>query len=314
VRWQLPCNEPFSAILARFATLLHFAAMQLFTRFLLCLLPLSAVVAHAASLPVAVSVLPQKYLAERIGGRWVTVSSLVSSGKDPHTFEPTPAQVAQLAKAQLYFATGMSFETGWLGKLQRSQNTRVVDMRQGIKLRQQEAMLELGHGHDEHKHGGSDPHVWTSPANLRVIATTIERELAGSLPPASHAELRQNKEALLRDIDRSDQKIRALLAQSAVKRFMVFHPSWGYFADAYGLQQLPIEYEGKEPGPRTLAQIIAIGKREQIKVVFVQPQFSARAAGNIASSLNARVEKLDDLAENVLLNLESAAAAIAASR
>ena len=86
--------------------------MQLYTRLLLCLLPLSAAVAHAASLPVAVSVLPQKYLVERIGGRWVTVSSLVSSGKDPHTFEPTPAQVAQLAKAQLYFATGMSFETG----------------------------------------------------------------------------------------------------------------------------------------------------------------------------------------------------------
>lgn len=310
-------NTPFSAILSRFATLLHFVTMPLFiTRLLLSLLPLLASLASAATtpLPVAVSVLPQKYLVERVGGSWVAVSSLVSGGKDPHTFEPTPAQVAQLAKAQLYFATGMSFETGWLGKLQRSQSTRVVDMRQGIKLRQQEAMLELGHGHDDHEHGGSDPHVWTSPANLRLIATTIERELARSLPPTSHAELRQNKEALLRDIERSEQKIRALLAQSAVRRFMVFHPSWGYFADAYGLQQLPIEYEGKEPGPRTLAQIIAIGKREQIKVVFVQPQFSARAAGNIAGSLNARVEKLDDLAENVLANLESAAAAIAVSR
>lgn len=291
--------------------------MPLFTRLLLCLLPLLASLAQAAEtpLPVAVSVLPQKYLVERVGGRWVVVSSMVSGGKDPHTFEPTPAQVAQLAKARLYFATGMSFERSWLGKMQRSQNTRVVDMRQGIKLRQQEAMLELSHSHDdEHEHGGSDPHVWTSPANLRLIAATIERELAASLPATSYTELRQNKEALLRDIERSEQRVRNLLARSAVKRFMVFHPSWGYFADAYGLQQLPIEYEGKEPGPRTLAQIIAIGKREQIKVVFVQPQFSARAAGNIAGSLNARVEKLDDLAENVLVNLESAAAAIAASR
>ncbi len=285
-------------------------------RLLLRLLPLFALPAYGATspLPVAVSVLPQKYLLERIGGRWVTVSSLVSGGKDPHTFEPTPAQVAQLAKAQLYVATGMSFETSWLGKLQRSQGTRVVDMRAGIRLRQQEAMLELGHDHDAHGHGGNDPHVWTSPANLRLIAATLERELARSLPPASHAELRQNKAALLRDIDRSEQKIRASLAQSTVKRFMVFHPSWGYFADAFGLQQLPIEYEGKEPGPRTLAQIIAIGQREQVKVVFVQPQFSARAAGNIARGLNARVETLDDLAENVLANLETAAAAIAASR
>ncbi len=292
--------------------------MPLFTRLLLCLLPLLASLAHAGVTPLAVSVsvLPQKYLVERVGGRLVKVYAMVSGGKDPHTFEPTPAQVAQLAQAQLYFATGMSFEQAWLGKLRSGKTTRVVDMRQGIKLRQQEDMLELGGkpGHEHDEHGGSDPHVWTSPANLRIIAATIQRELGKSLPAESQSELQQNTQNLLRDIDRSEQKIKAQLAQSPVKRFMVFHPSWGYFADAYGLQQLPIEYEGKEPGPRTLAQIIGIGKREQIKVVFVQPQFSARAASNIASGLNARVEKLDDLAENVLANLESAAAAIAASR
>lgn len=290
--------------------------MPLFTRLLICLLPLLAPLAHAEATPLAVSVsvLPQKYLVERVGGRWVKVYAMVSGGKDPHTFEPTPAQVAQLAQAQLYFATGMSFEQAWLGKLRSGKTTRVVDMRQGIKLRQQEEMLELNSGHEHDEHSGSDPHVWTSPANLRIIAATIQRELAKSLPAASQSELQQNTQNLLRDIERSEQKIRAQLAQSPVKRFMVFHPSWGYFADAYGLQQLPIEYEGKEPGPRTLAQIIGIGKSQQIKVVFVQPQFSARAANNIASGLNARVEKLDDLAENVLANLESAAAAIAASR
>lgn len=310
-------NTPFSAILSRFATLLHFAIMPLFSRILMCLFPLLASLAQAGATPltVSVSVLPQKYLVERVGGRWVKVYAMVSGGKDPHTFEPTPAQVAQLAQARLYFATGMSFEQAWLGKLRSGNTTRVVDMRQGIKLRQQEDMLELnigGHGHDEH--GGSDPHVWTSPANLHIIAATIQRELGKSLPAESQSELQQNTQNLLRDIERSEQKIKAQLAHSTVKRFMVFHPSWGYFADDYGLQQLPIEYEGKEPGPRTLAQIIGIGKREQIKVVFVQPQFSARAASNIASGLNARVEKLDDLAENVLANLESAAAAIAASR
>jgi zinc transport system substrate-binding protein len=290
--------------------------MPLFTRLLLCLLPLLASLAQAGVTPLAVSVsvLPQKYLVERVGGRWVKVYTMVSGGKDPHTFEPTPAQVAQLAQAQLYFATGMSFEQAWLGKLRSGKTTRVVDMRQGIKLRQQEEMLELNSGHEHEEHGGSDPHVWTSPANLRIIAATIQRELGKSLPAESQSELQQNTQNLLRDIERSEQKIKAQLAKSPVKRFMVFHPSWGYFADAYGLQQLPIEYEGKEPGPRTLAQIIRIGKREQIKVVFVQPQFSARAASNIASGLNARVEKLDDLAENVLANLESAAAAIAASR
>lgn len=290
--------------------------MPLFTRLMLCLLPLLASLVQAAvkPLPVSVSVLPQKYLVERVGGRWVKVYAMVSGGKDPHTFEPTPAQVAQLAQAQLYFATGMSFEQAWLGKLRSGKTTRVVDMRQGIKLRQQEEMLELNSGHEHDEHSGSDPHVWTSPANLRIIAATIQRELGKSLPAESQSELLQNTQNLLRDIDRSEQKIKAQLAQSPVKRFMVFHPSWGYFADAYGLQQLPIEYEGKEPGPRTLAQIISIGKSQQIKVVFVQPQFSARAASNIASGLNARVEKLDDLAENVLANLESAAAAIAASR
>ena len=221
--------------------------MPLFTRLLLCLLPLLASLAQAGVTPLAVSVsvLPQKYLVERVGGRWVKVYTMVSGGKDPHTFEPTPAQVAQLAQAQLYFATGMSFEQAWLGKLRSGKTTRVVDMRQGIKLRQQEEMLELNSGHEHEEHGGSDPHVWTSPANLRIIAATIQRELGKSLPAESQSELQQNTQNLLRDIERSEQKIKAQLAKSPVKRFMVFHPSWGYFADAYGLQQLPIEYASR---------------------------------------------------------------------
>lgn len=266
-------------------------------------------------LPVAVSVLPQKYLLERIGGRWVAVTTLVGSGRDPHTFEPTPKQVALLSRARVYVATGIGFETAWLPKLRRSNPAlKIVDMRQGLPLRKQEPLLELDGASHGHAHSGSDPHVWTSPANLKQIARTLQRELQPLLPAAAHTELQQNLAALQRDIDATDARIRPLLARTQARRFMVFHPAWGYFADAYQLQQIPIEYEGKEPGPRTLAQIIALGKREQIRTVFVQPQFSARAAANIAGGLNARVEKLDDLAENILVNLESAAQAIAASR
>ncbi len=177
------------------------------------------------------------------------------------------------------------------------------------------------HDHDAHAKGhaeaptdqhpqGLDPHVWLAPGPAKVIARNTFEALAAILPDKESA-LRSNMDKLLAELDALDARIRETLAPipQQKRRFLVFHPSWGYFADAYNLDQLPIEMEGKDPGPAELARIIERAKSEGIVVVFVQPQFSATSAQVVAREIGGRVEKLDPLAEDWADNLERAAAA-----
>lgn len=182
------------------------------------------------------------------------------------------------------------------------------------------------HGHESHDHGahakghaeapaaqapqGLDPHVWLAPGPAKVIAHNTFDALAAIFPD-KESTLRSNLDKLLAEIDALDARIRETLAPipQEKRRFLVFHPTWGYFADAYNLEQLPIEMEGKDPGPAELARIIERAKSEGIVVVFVQPQFSATSAQVVAREIGGRVEKLDPLAEDWADNLERAAAA-----
>ena len=266
---------------------------------------------------VFVSVMPQKQLVEAVGGDKVTVTALVSTGKDPHTFEPTPSQVAGLARANVLFAIGMPFEKGLLARVAAGNPAlRIVDNKAGIKLRLSDAVLELpgeaGHDH-EHRAGEPDPHVWTSPPLMKQMAAQIRDTLA-ALEPASKAEFERNYQRLAAELDQLDQSIRTTLQAGQVKRFMVFHPAWGYFADTYGLQQIPIEYEGKEPGAKTVSRIIQLARQNRIPAIFVQPQFSRRAAENIAHAVGARVLTMDDLAPDMIANLKRVTADLASNQ
>lgn len=161
-----------------------------------------------------------------------------------------------------------------------------------------------------HEHTGLDPHVWLAPEPAKVIARNTFDALAAIFPD-KEAEFRANLDAFLAEIDSLDARIREILTPipPEKRRFLVFHPSWGYFADAFDLEQLPIEVEGKEPGPAELARIVKRARDEGIAVVFVQPQFSATSAQVAAREIGGRVEKLDPLAEDWADNLERAAAA-----
>ena len=165
------------------------------------------------------------------------------------------------------------------------------------------------HGHDQ-AHGVLDPHVWLSPVLARTLATNTCRALTEVLP--GHAAVFQaGLDALLRDMDALDADIAAVTGAIPEGRrsFMVFHPAWGYFARRYGLRQVPIEAEGKEPGPRQLAAIVRQGKEAGVAAVFVQPQFSDRSARVIAAEMGAEVVPLDPLAEDWAANLRAAARA-----
>jgi zinc transport system substrate-binding protein len=272
---------------------------------------LPGIAAASENLLVFVSVVPQKTIVERVAGNGVQVEVMVRPGHSPATYEPTARQVAKLAKAKLYVLAGVAFENAWLSRIRAVNPTMMVlDPQHGIAKRTLD-----GHHHGDIRPGPQanlDPHVWTSPLLVKTMAGNIHDKLV-ELDPEHHRRYADNLAGLRRDLDALDAEIRALLQNVAERRFLVFHPAWGYFADTYELEQVTVETGGKEPGPQALASLIAEAERHGLKTIFVQPQFSAKAAAAIAQAIGARIESLDPLAADYFANMRRVARLIAES-
>lgn len=266
--------------------------------------------AYAAEpLSVFVSILPQKYFVERIGGNRVQVSALVERGRSPETYEPTPRQMVKLAQAKLYFRIGIPFENIWLERIMAANpSMAVVDCRQSIPLLP--AVDVHGAGGGEEGTGGVDPHIWTSPPLVKIMAAHIRNALALVEPVYSH-QFEENYQAFARELDQLDLFIRQTLAGVTRHRFMVFHPAWRYFAHTYGLEEIAIEQAGKEPGAKSLAALIEWGRREGVRAIFVQKQSSRASAEVVAHAIGAKIVTLDPLAENYVSNLRHVATSLA---
>ena len=276
----------------------------------------------AGPLRVAVSIIPQEWLVREIGGQYVDVVAMVKPGESHETYQPTDAQISRVMGGAAYFCIGMPFENGRAFANIRSQGKlRMVDVREGIELREirpaespggEEASKDDARHKHRHEHGGKDPHVWLSPKLLKIQARTVAKTL-GELDPAHREAYDRNLAALGAKLDAADGEIHRLLDPLRGKTFFVFHPAWGYFADEYGLKQVAIEQEGKEPSDEEATALQRSAREQGAKVVFVQPQIASRGAEAVAHAIGARVEPLDPLAPDVLDNLVRAARAIAAS-
>jgi zinc transport system substrate-binding protein len=277
---------------------------------------LSAVPAFGAGgIPLFVSILPQKYFVEKIGGDLVDVSVMVPPGASTATYEPKPAQMKTLSRAKIYYAIGVPFEKVWLKKLAAfNRQLRVVHTENGIERRSLAIHTHIdsfeGRQPDEgpHKQGLKDPHIWLSPPLVMVQARTILMALQ-EMDPTHHAVYEANHKKFMMELLEIDAEIRGIFGEREKGRtsFMVFHPSWGYFADAYGLKQIPIEVEGKDPKPAQIKALIEIAREEAIKVIFVQPQFSTKRAEIIARAIGGRIVLADPLAEDWRSNLREQA-------
>lgn len=290
---------------------------------LLCLLALALLPSRvrAEQLHVVVSILPQANFVQKIGKDLVSIEAMVQPGASPATYEPTPRQMVGLSDAGIYFAVGAPFEAAWLDRFAAANPAlRIVHTEAGIEKIPMAAhhhhdAAEEGHGHedghaeehghDDEDHGILDPHVWLAPALVKVQAQNMAAALAETAPQHREA-FEANLQAFLQECDALDAEIRSILADSGERnQFMVFHPAWGYFAQAYGLTQTPVEIQGREPSPAALHKLIEHARHEGIKVIFVQPQFSEKSAATIAQAIGGRVVKLDPLApdwsENLLL-------------
>ena len=251
-------------------------------------------------IPIFVSIAPQKYFVERIGGNDVNVEVMVKSGESPATFNPNPKKMSRLANAKLYFSIGVPFERIWVSRLKAIQpDLKFISLNHNLSSK-----IESGHSQNK-----QDPHIWLSPLLAKKMVTEIEAALSKAKPERAEF-FKINNIALAQELDILDQEIHDIIATAKSRNFMVFHPAWSYFAEAYNLKQVAIEHQGKEPGPRTLQEIINKGKKLKIKTIFVQKQFSLSVAKNIAKMIGANVQEMDPLAENYFENMRKTAKAI----
>jgi zinc transport system substrate-binding protein len=250
---------------------------------------------------VFVSILPQAGLARAVAGDLVEIHTLVGEGQSPHSYEPSARQLARLGEARALLTIGMPFEKHLLKKITPLYPTLpIIGTEAGIELR---AMPHEHSGeHGSADHGAMDPHVWLSPLNAAAIAKNICTALEET-DPANAETYKTNYEQLADQLKQLDTGIREKLLPHTGSRFYVFHPSFGYFADAYGLVQIPVELDGKAPSPRQLVALIEQAKADSVKVMFVQKQFPAESARAIAEAIGGTVVQLDPLAEDSVANL-----------
>ena len=258
---------------------------------------------------VYVSILPQKYLVERIGGDRVHVEVMVRPGLNAETYEPLPRQMAALSKADVYFLIGVPFESIWIKKISvANPGLRIIDCCHALVP---EGLPHGKHDADATVRHAYDAHVWTSPRNAMYIAEIMLSALT-DIDPAAREYYGLNHDALAQDLDRLDQFIQKQFASLNNRYLMVAHPSWGYFADAYGLTQIPLERHGTEIRPRELSGLVDFAKSNNIQTVYVDKQFNSASARLLARETGADIVVLDPLAEDYINNLKEVAQAIVA--
>ena len=259
-------------------------------------------------LDITVSIVPQKYFVRKIGGDRVKINVMVKPGADFHNYEPKPEQLQALSHAEAYITIGIPFERAWINKISGA-NTRlqIIDSAKGIKR-----LPMTDHNHQEHHHDKPksenatetlDPHIWLSPTLAKIQAKNIYQGLT-RLDPSYQAKYLENLEKFLQEIEQLDSQIKENFSQVKKRKFIVFHPAWGYFAKEYNLTQIPVEVGGQGPSPAELGKLIKEAKEEKIKVIFAQPELNTNPATIIAKEINGEVLLISPLepkwSENLL--------------
>jgi zinc transport system substrate-binding protein len=230
---------------------------------------------------VLVSILPQKTFVAKIAGDDFDISILIPHGANPTTYSLLPAQMAEIAKAEVWFKMGhVGFELSWGDKiLQTNSALKVVDLSAGLDLiaaRKDETTGTMT---------GVDPHIWLSPSLVKKMASSIRDELV-ALRPDKRESYHLNYQQFMKEIDEADLEIRQLLTGFEGRKFISFHPSLSYFAREYGLEQFSLEQRGKEPTPGHIANLVSMARAENIRVIYIQSDFDRENARMFAGEIN----------------------------
>jgi zinc transport system substrate-binding protein len=267
--------------------------------------PVSADTKDNRSHTILVSVAPYKFFVEALVDGTAKVNLLVPPGASFHDYEPTPRQVLQASQADIWFRIGETFENRALQALKSHNNKMlIVDLREKVDL-----ILADGHHHTCCNHSGADLHMWLSPKQAKIQAGVIAEALSKTYPEHAQA-YKKNLQKLSNSLDQLDQEIKEQLSLLKNRTIMVGHPAYAYFARDYDLIQMPIEYEGKDPSPRQLNDVLNKARKEKIRTIFVQPQHSKKGAELIGKEIGAKVVVLDPYSGDYFDNLRKIAISI----
>lgn len=241
---------------------------------------------------LTVTIEPQRYFLEQIVGDTYKINTLVPPGTSPETYEPAPSVMMEMAKSKIYFKVGdLGFERAWSRRLaENNPNVKIVDCSKGI------ALIE-GHHHDDHVYEAMDPHVWSSPRAVRIFTKNIVDAMI-SADPENEEMFRYNYDSFTAKIDSIDSLISSALENVQERSFIIFHPALSYFANDYNLHQHSIEFEGKNPSPVQIKNLVDIAKEEGVNTIFVQKGFDKKNAKVIASEIGAEIFEINPLSYN----------------
>lgn len=279
-----------------------------FILFFLSTLAISLALFAAEEKPyVLVSVAPHKFFVDKISQGTVECGLMVPAGASAHTYEPTPKQVMSASRALVWFCIGESFEARTLKALQaHNRDLEKVDLRQGVQMIAADPLLGTCCCHAN----AQDLHIWLSARQGKVQAATIAETLSRRFP--QHRELYQKQLALfVEELGKLDEELTKEMAPLSQRLIMVSHPAYAYFCRDYGLRQLPIECEGKDPTPKQLHAILTQARSAGIKTIFVQPQYSSKGARLFAKELKANIVTLDPYSENYFAAMQQIGRAFA---
>ena len=257
---------------------------------------------------VTVTVLPQKYFAEKIAGDKFEINCVVPNGSNPEAYDPSPSHLVYVGKSEAYFKIGhIGFEVAWLDKLlNNNPDMKLYDTSVGVKL------LSGTHGHDDPEHVHSetfDPHIWSSPKQARIIARNMYDAFV-ELDPDNRKYNKKNYDLLLLEINRVDSVLTKKLEKVKGETFVIYHPSLSYLAHDYGLRQLSVEYNGKAPSAYYIKQVVDTARENDVKVIFIQKEFDVKQAETLAEELQCRVAQINPLNYNWSEELENIAYAL----
>jgi zinc transport system substrate-binding protein len=254
---------------------------------------------------VIATIPPLAEFAEKVGGSYVEVMTMIPPGASPHTYEPTTQQLKMVSRARLYVKVGapIEFEIGWLEKLlAMNKEMPVVNASKDVTFLRTEPTKTIEA--DAILEHGADPHVWLSPKIAIKMVKNIYEGLI-MIGPGQAEYFLENAQGYICKLDSLDKYLETVFANTPDRKFIVYHPAWTYFAHDYGLEQIAIEHLGKEPSAKQLEKIIEQARAYNIKVIFASPQSNTRSAEMIADEINGKVALIDPLKKNYIANMKN---------
>lgn len=255
---------------------------------------------------VAVSIGPEVEFVKAVGGDKVNVILMVPSGSDPHTYEPLPGQLTRVSNAKMYAEVGtpVEFEINYMGKIKSiNPSMLVVNCSEDVNLISNTA---------ENESDEVDPHIWTDPKNAEIMVENIYQGLV-QIDPADKDYFQKNRDQYLKKLDELDKNATKLIKEKNSSIIIVFHPAFGYYAKEYNLTMIAAMINDEEPSPQRIAMLVDTAQKNNIHVVFTEPQYDQKYMQSVASQIGGRVVFVNDLDENYLQNMENISKAFSES-